>query len=61
MREIDQVVEGFHAGRALRLAAQRHAVDMPICEGIWRILYDGADAGEVVRELMRRPQHAEFE
>ncbi len=31
------------------------ALDLPICEGICRMLFDGADAAEVVRELMRRP------
>jgi glycerol-3-phosphate dehydrogenase len=34
---------------------------MPLCEGVCRILFDGADAGNVVRALMRRPVKAEFE
>ena len=61
MREIGQVVEGYHAARVLRAVARRLEIDLPICEGICRILFDGADAGEVVRELMRRPLRAEFE
>ena len=61
MREIGQVVEGYHAARVLRGVAARLGLDLPICEGICRILFDGANAGEVVRELMARPPQAEFE
>ncbi|MEO6078894.1 MAG: NAD(P)H-dependent glycerol-3-phosphate dehydrogenase [Steroidobacteraceae bacterium] len=61
MAEIGQVVEGYHAARVLRAVAQRLQLDLPICEGMSRILFDGADAGEVVRELMARPPQAEFE
>jgi glycerol-3-phosphate dehydrogenase (NAD(P)+) len=61
MREIGQVVEGYHAARVLREVAQRLGLDLPICEGLCRILFDGANPGDVVRELMARPPQAEFE
>ena len=61
MREIGQVVDGFHAARVLRAVAQRLALDLPTCEAICRILFDGADPREVLRELMSRPPQAEFE
>jgi glycerol-3-phosphate dehydrogenase (NAD(P)+) len=60
-QEIGQVVEGYRAALVLREVARRAKVVMPICEGIARILFDGADAGNVVRALMRRPVKAEFE
>jgi glycerol-3-phosphate dehydrogenase (NAD(P)+) len=60
-RAIGQVVEGWLAARALRDVAARAGVVMPICEGICRILFDGADAANVVRALMRRPLKAEYE
>ncbi|MET0292637.1 MAG: NAD(P)H-dependent glycerol-3-phosphate dehydrogenase [Steroidobacteraceae bacterium] len=60
-QEIGQVVEGYRAALVLRDVARRAKVVMPICEGICRILFDGADAGNVVRALMRRPVKAEFE
>jgi glycerol-3-phosphate dehydrogenase (NAD(P)+) len=59
--EIGQVVEGYRAALELRDVARRANVVMPICEGICRILFDGADASNVVRALMRRPVKAEFE
>ena len=61
MREIGQVVEGWHAARVLREVAKRLALDLPVCEGLCRILFDGAQAREVVRQLMARPPQAEFE
>jgi glycerol-3-phosphate dehydrogenase (NAD(P)+) len=61
LREIGQVVEGYLAARAVRAVAQRHAVNMPICEGIYRVLYEGLPAREVVRALMARPIKAEFD
>jgi glycerol-3-phosphate dehydrogenase (NAD(P)+) len=61
MREIGQVVEGYHAARVLRGVAARLGLDLPICEGICRILFDGASARDVVRDLMARPPQAEFE
>ncbi len=60
-QEIGQVVEGYHAALTLRDVARRAGVVMPLCEGVCRILFDGADAANVVRALMRRPVKAEFE
>jgi glycerol-3-phosphate dehydrogenase (NAD(P)+) len=59
--EIGQVVEGVRAARAVRAVAQRENVDMPLCEGVYRVLYEGLPADEVVRALMRRPIRAEAE
>jgi glycerol-3-phosphate dehydrogenase (NAD(P)+) len=61
MQEIGQVVEGWHAARVLREVAHRLQLDLPICEGICQILFDGADSRAVMRELMARPPQAEFE
>jgi glycerol-3-phosphate dehydrogenase (NAD(P)+) len=61
MQEIGQVVEGYHAARVLRGVAARLGLDLPICEGLCRILFDGANGRDVVRELMARPPQAEFE
>jgi glycerol-3-phosphate dehydrogenase (NAD(P)+) len=59
--EIGQVVEGYVAARALRQVAQRESVSMPICEGIYGVLYDALPADEVVRGLMMRPIRPEFD
>jgi glycerol-3-phosphate dehydrogenase (NAD(P)+) len=61
LSEIGQVVEGYLAARAVRLVAQRHGVVMPICESIYRTLYEALPPREVVKSLMSRPIKAEFE
>jgi len=53
-REIGQVVEGVYAARAVHTVAVREGVDMPICEQVYRILYEDARPAEVVDNLMRR-------
>jgi glycerol-3-phosphate dehydrogenase (NAD(P)+) len=52
---IGQVVEGYFAARAVRQVARREAIDMPIAEQIYRVLYEGLDPVAAVGALMRRP------
>ena len=59
--EIGQIVEGYLAARALHVVAQREGVTMPICAGIYGVLYSGLPADEVVRGLMMRPIRPEFD
>ncbi|MEE4184950.1 MAG: NAD(P)H-dependent glycerol-3-phosphate dehydrogenase [Gammaproteobacteria bacterium] len=57
--EIGQVVEGVKAAAAVRTVAQKLAVDMPICEQVYRILYAGVAPSEAVGALMQREVKAE--
>lgn len=52
--EIQQVVEGVLAARAVREVATRTGVEMPICDEIYRILYEGATPRDAVVSLMSR-------
>ena len=52
--EIQQVVEGVLAAKAVREVAASHDVVMPICEEIYRILYEGVSPREAVGTLMSR-------
>jgi glycerol-3-phosphate dehydrogenase (NAD(P)+) len=61
LSEIGQIVEGYGAARALHQVAQRERVTMPICAGIYAVLYSGLPADEVVRGLMMRPIRPEFD
>ena len=54
IEEIGQVVEGYYAARAVRDVAHKHGVDMPICEHVYRVIYEGFDIGSVVETLMSR-------
>jgi glycerol-3-phosphate dehydrogenase (NAD(P)+) len=59
--EIGQVVEGVLAARAVHDVAARHDVVMPICEEIYRVLYEGKPAKDAVYALMGRTIKAETE
>ena len=59
VREIGQVVEGYHAARAVRRVATMHDIDMPICEHVYRVIYEGLDINSVVAALMSRAVSAE--
>jgi glycerol-3-phosphate dehydrogenase (NAD(P)+) len=61
LAEIGQVVEGYSAARAVHAVALREKVDMPIVQGIYRILYENEPARDVVKDLMTRPIRAEVE
>ncbi|HVH83388.1 MAG TPA: NAD(P)H-dependent glycerol-3-phosphate dehydrogenase, partial [Steroidobacteraceae bacterium] len=59
LAEIGQSVEGYAAARAIHTVAARTAVEMPICEAVYRVLYEALPARDAVRELMSRPLKAE--
>ena len=52
--EIQQVVEGVLAAKAVHEVADRMQVEMPICQEIYRILYEEVPPAEAVRALMGR-------
>jgi len=52
--EIQQVVEGVLAARAVKQVADSLDVVMPICTEIYRILYEGVSPREAVARLMSR-------
>jgi glycerol-3-phosphate dehydrogenase (NAD(P)+) len=52
--EIQQVVEGVLAARAVKQVADNLDVVMPICTEIYRILYEGVSPREAVARLMSR-------
>lgn len=61
LAEIGQAVEGYLAAKAVHAVAKNANVDMPLCEGIYRVLFEKLPAKEVVRGLMGRPIKAEIE
>ena len=58
--EIGQVVEGVKAAKAVHGVAKALNVDMPICEAVYKLLYEGMSTDEAVESLMSRPSGDEF-
>ena len=56
-----EVAEGVRTTRAIRLIAERRAVEMPITEEVHAVLYDGKSARAAVESLISRPLKEEFE
>jgi glycerol-3-phosphate dehydrogenase (NAD(P)+) len=59
--EIQQVVEGVLAAEAVKEVADKLQIEMPICQQVYRILYEGASPREAVGALMGRQLKPEQE
>jgi len=59
--EIQQVVEGVKAAKAVHDVAERLGIEMPIVTQVYRILYEGLAPREAVEALMRRELKPESE
>lgn len=58
--EIQQVVEGVQASRAVYDQAQRLGVDLPIIEQVYRVLFESVEPREAVKALLGRSTGAEM-
>jgi glycerol-3-phosphate dehydrogenase (NAD(P)+) len=53
------VAEGVRTARGALALAKKHAIEMPITEQVYRVLYEGANAREAVTALMTRDLKSE--
>jgi glycerol-3-phosphate dehydrogenase (NAD(P)+) len=56
---IGQEVEGVHAAQEVYALSQRHGVEMPISEQVYRVLYEDLAPKQAVHNLLERRQKAE--
>ena len=56
----EALAEGYATTRAMVLLGQRYGVDLPICEAVHAILYEGADADATLHKLFTRDIKSEF-
>ncbi len=61
LEAIGQTVEGLPTAREAWALAQRHGVEMPISEAVYRVLYEGLPAKEAVHELLARNLRRELD
>ncbi|MBE0432740.1 NAD(P)-dependent glycerol-3-phosphate dehydrogenase [candidate division WOR-3 bacterium] len=59
-REMIMVAEGAPTARAVMSMAERHAIDMPICEAVYDILYQNKPPKTAISDLMNRPLKHEW-
>ena len=53
-KAIQQVVEGVKAAEAVKEVADKLGIEMPICQQIYRIIYEGVAPQDAVGALMNR-------
>ena len=61
MQEVGAVVEGYYAAKSAYELGKAKGIDMPITEAAYRLLYEGEDVRQVVRQLLTRNRKAESE
>ena len=59
LAELGHVAEGVGAATAVRALARHHGVDMPICDAVYRVLYEGLSPKRAVEALLKREPRAE--
>ena len=62
VREIDnhKLAEGVPTLRAVRYLQNNHQLDLPICNCLYRVIFEGKDARAELNQLFMRPLKAEF-
>ena len=52
--EMTMVAEGVKTSRSVKALSEKQFVEMPICDAIYELLYEGLDPKEAVNRLMTR-------
>ena len=54
------LAEGYYTVKALKELGEKYQADLPICNAVYTILYEGGDADETLRSLFLRSLKREF-
>lgn len=60
IKEVGMVVEGIKACKAFYELKEKLDIEMPITDALYRVLFEGRDAKEMVYELLQRDKKSEF-
>ena len=58
--KFDKLAEGYYTVDALMRLGKRYNVELPICEAVYRALYEGADPRQAIEDLFTRTLKTEF-
>ncbi|MDO8312741.1 MAG: NAD(P)H-dependent glycerol-3-phosphate dehydrogenase [Sideroxyarcus sp.] len=58
--ELGHVAEGVYTAREVQHIAQQQGVEMPICQAVYRVLYENLPANQAVEMLLSRQPGEEF-
>lgn len=58
--KFEQLAEGYYTVKALMFLSEKYNVELPICEAVYNVLYEGADHKEALHSLFNRSLKEEF-
>lgn len=58
--KFDKLAEGYYTADALMRLSRKHNVELPICEAVYKVLYEGSDPRETIESLFTRALKTEF-
>ena len=61
LKGMSQVAEGVKSSKAVHALAERHGIEMPISEGVYRVIHEGQEVSEMISDLLRRVRQREKE
>ncbi len=56
----EKLAEGYYTAAAIEKLSEKYGVEMPICNGVYRILYEGVEPSVALGELFGRSIKTEF-
>ncbi len=56
-----KLAEGFYTLKAVKNIADRENINMPICQALYRVVYENADIKQTIRSMFDRDLKHEFE
>lgn len=59
-QKFDKLAEGYYTADAIVRLGKKYGVELPICEVVYRTLYEGADPRTEIAGLFERPIKREF-
>jgi len=60
LKEIKEVAEGYRTAKVVKELAKKFNLDLPICEEVYKILYENVSVNEALERLLRRELKEEF-
>lgn len=56
-----KLAEGVATLKAVKIIADRENIDMPICQALYKVIYEEADIKSIIKEMFERSLKTEFE
>ena len=59
--DFGKLAEGVPTLKAVKLIADKENIDMPICQALYKVIYEKADIKSTIRNMFNRDLKQEFE